>query len=213
MWRGGFASIPGVIPFGSLRRRQQIRIPDNFPQVTIGISKVTGIATIECRLRVSDDFGTSPTRRLNDLIDLATIQNIVSYCEGSRGYRLLRQPRVVGNIILRPDRELQTAGQVEERNSAVFKFATDDAFGGEAKSVPIESQRSFEVCYAQCYDGDARLHDHTLPIDAGTLVVLGRYECSGRTREARVGPTLLHLLYTKEKYSSEQSTSMLNSAT
>src|SRR5690606_28771269 len=96
------------------------------------------------------------------------------------------QAGVMGDVVLRPDGEFQPTRQIEEGDRAMRELATDNAFGREAEAVTIEGKRSFEIGNAEREDGDLRFHGSYpsyRPLHhADAPIVLGRYQCNGRTR-------------------------------
>ena len=106
----------------------------------IGIAEIPGIATVEGLLRRLYDLGARAPRCAHYLVDCFAVQDVVSNREGRRRCSMLRQTGVIGNIVLRPYRELQPTRQFEEGDRTMFELATDDAFRREAEAVSVEGQ-------------------------------------------------------------------------
>lgn len=81
---------------------------------------------------------------------------------------MLGQTRVMRKIILRPDSELYSAGQIEEGHCTMLEFATDNAFGRQTKAVAIKYEGLFEISHAQRHNRNPRLHVHTFAIGVRT---------------------------------------------
>src|SRR5262249_10499234 len=58
-----------------------------------------------------------------------------------------------------PDREDEAVLQLKEGHSAVFVFRAEDASRGQAKTVPIERERAFQVIYPERNRCQSRLHE------------------------------------------------------
>jgi hypothetical protein len=56
-----------------------------------------------------------------------------------------RDPGVVREALARPERELETALELEKRHGAVLEFFADDALGLPAEAVAIEPHRALQV--------------------------------------------------------------------
>lgn len=90
------------------------KVLDAFPNVSVLVSKISVIATVERSLGDLDDVRSSPMRRMHDFINIFKAQDIVPDRKGCGTNRVLRQARVMGKIILCPDSELYPAGRLEE---------------------------------------------------------------------------------------------------
>ena len=64
----------------------------------------------------------------------------------------------MSDVVLRPDRELDPSGQLEEGNGAVLEFAADDAFGRQSETVTIECERPFQIGHTEREDRYTRFH-------------------------------------------------------
>jgi hypothetical protein len=133
-------------------------IPYNFPDMPVRVAEVAGIAAIECVLRRLDDLGAGAPRLLDRLVDLFPARHIVADRERRRTVPGLRQARIVGDVVLRPDRELQSSREVEEGHGAVLEFAADDAFCRQAETIAVKCQRPLQVGDGQRQHGYARFH-------------------------------------------------------
>ncbi len=51
----------------------------------------------------------------------------------------------MSDVVLRPDRELHTIRELEERNGAVLELTADDAFRRQPETVTIERERLLQI--------------------------------------------------------------------
>ena len=100
--------------------------------MAIGVSKIASIAAIESILRRLNHLRPGFASSGHDLIDLCPIRNIMLKRESGWRHRLLGEPCVMRDSVLRPDRQLQPVGEVEKGNGTMGKFPTDDACSGKA---------------------------------------------------------------------------------
>jgi hypothetical protein len=68
------------------------------------------------------------------------------------------QAGIVRQAAARPQRQAQTALEVEERHRAVLVFGADDALGIPAEAVAVEADGAPEVVHGKSDERDARLH-------------------------------------------------------
>jgi hypothetical protein len=64
----------------------------------------------------------------------------------------------MGDVILRPDRELHASRQLEEGNRAVLELAADDAFGRQPETVTIKRDGLLEIGHTEREDRNTGLH-------------------------------------------------------
>jgi hypothetical protein len=95
--------------------------------VTVGVGKVAVVATPEGFAGVLDDLRACLARASHRSVDVLRTINVVTEDELRRAVRRLRQARVVGDVVARPERELQSGLQVEECDGAVRELLADDA--------------------------------------------------------------------------------------
>src|SRR5215212_11269678 len=82
-------------------------VPDYFPQVSIGIAKISGIAPIECVLSRLDDFSSGACGLIHYFVNFFPAHNIVSDRESGGADRCLGHAAIVGDVVLGPDSEFQ----------------------------------------------------------------------------------------------------------
>src|SRR5690606_30314597 len=137
---------------------QQLRIPDHFPQVPVGILEVARVAAPEGLLRRLHDGRSRLPGLLQHGIDLFPAQHVVSEGELRRARPARRQSGVVGDARARPDRKPEAGLQVEEGDGAMLELPADDAFGVQAETVAVEMQGPLQIIHANGDDGHAGLH-------------------------------------------------------
>ncbi len=82
--------------------RHKLGIPDDLPEMPIGILEIAGIAAIEGLLGGLDDLCSGGTGLRHHDVDLGFFGDVVADGEGGGARSRARQPRVVGNIGARP---------------------------------------------------------------------------------------------------------------
>src|SRR3954452_21288615 len=78
--------------------RQELRIPDDVPDMSIRILEIAGIPAIERLLGGLDNNGASPASLLHEFVDLVSSLDIVPDRERRRASSGLRKSGVVGDI-------------------------------------------------------------------------------------------------------------------
>src|SRR5687767_1357037 len=138
--------------------RQNLRVPRHFPDVTVRILKVAGVASPEGVACVLDDTSACAGCLLHQSVNLLARAHVVSERHICGATRLAWQPGVAGNARPRPERENEPALQLEERDCPVLELAADNALARQPEPVPIERERPIEVVDAKRYDSDSRFH-------------------------------------------------------
>ncbi len=115
----------------------------------VGIAEIPRIAAIKGVIRRLDDVRTRVPRGIDRVVDLTAGNDVVADGERRRTDGVLGKPGIGADIILRPDRQFQPAGQLEKRDGAVLELASDDALGRKAKPVAVEDQRPFKIGNAE----------------------------------------------------------------
>ena len=135
-----------------------VRIPDDFPQVAIGIRKIAGIPAPKRILCRFDDGRTGLFRLLHHRIHFF----FTAYIMADRAFRGtwpgLGNFCVVRNIRPRPKRELQPVLQIEKGDCAMLKFRADDPVRRQPQPVAIKLQRPLQIVHALCNDCDSWFH-------------------------------------------------------
>lgn len=114
----------------------------------IGVLEIAGVASPKRILGRLDYLGTRAFRLLHDRVDFIFAAYIVS--DGKLGGAVsgFRNVRIVGDVMARPNRKLQSGLQVKKGNSPMFKFLTNNPLSWQSQSVAIKRQRSFQIVYA-----------------------------------------------------------------
>jgi hypothetical protein len=94
----------------------------------------------------------------HDLIDLGLRTDVMRDADVGQARPTDRQAGIARETRARPERQLQTVHQVEERDRAVLEFLADDAFGFPAQAVAIEADGLFEVADAERDQGYPRFY-------------------------------------------------------
>ncbi len=61
-----------------------------------------------------------------------------------------------------PDSELESGLQVKKGNRTLLEFLSDDAFGLEPETVPVEPERPFQIIDAERDNSYSWLHERFL---------------------------------------------------
>src|SRR6185295_437299 len=130
---------------GISRLRKETRIEEHFPQVIVGILEVPRVSAPESLLRLFDDSCAGARRLLHDRVDFLFARHVVADRKLRRSVSGLGEAGVMGEVVARPGRELESAAQFEERNRSVFELRPDNALGRRPKAVTVKAQRTFEV--------------------------------------------------------------------
>src|SRR5688572_789842 len=139
--------------------RQHPRVPRDFPQVTVRILEIPGVAAPESVGSWLHDRRAGVARLIHDRIDFVSGRDVVAKCEVGRTRAADLESRVMSEACARPDRQLQAALQIEEGDSPVLEFPADNAVGLEAKTVAIEAKRPLQVVNAERDEGHSRFHE------------------------------------------------------
>ena len=135
-----------------------MRVPCHFPQVPVGILKVTRVTSPEGILRRFDDDRTRFPCLLHDVIDLGPGRNVMSKSEIG-GTRLARgKAGIMRETFARPDGKLESGLQIEEGNRSMLELVSDDTFRLQPKAVTVEIERSFQIIDAERNECYALLH-------------------------------------------------------
>src|SRR5262245_32178989 len=137
-------------------------IPRHFPQMPVEILEVSGVAAPEPIVRRLHADGTCVPGLLHHGVDFGLRSDVVGDAELGLAATAQGDAGIVGQAPARPERELQTGLEIEERDRPVFELRADDAFGLEAEPVAIELDRSLEVVDAECDEGYPRFHERAL---------------------------------------------------
>ena len=131
-------------PEGSAQRLEA-RIERHFPQVTVRILEVAGVAAIERRLRSLDDLRPRLLRLPHDRVDFLPGGDVVADGELERAGCLQGQAAVRGEALAWPQGQLQSRAQVEEGDRAILQLRADDALRAESQAIPVERDGALEV--------------------------------------------------------------------
>src|SRR5262245_19595350 len=103
--------------------REKSGIEHDLPEMPIRIGDVPDVAAPERLLRRLHDGRASLLRLLHDGVDFLLASHVVADRELGAAARGLRESGIVCETVPRPDRELETLLQVEERDGAVLELA------------------------------------------------------------------------------------------
>jgi hypothetical protein len=62
-----------------------------------------------------------------------------------------------------PESQTQARLKLDEHNSPVLELFANDAFGGKAQAITVETQRGFKIINAESDNCDSRFHMTWLP--------------------------------------------------
>src|SRR5438309_8009524 len=124
----------------------------------VRVLKVAGVAAVKRIAGALQDARSSLGRLRHYGIDFGFRGYVVREAELGCAPRTDCDARIMGEARARPERELESRLQIEERHGAMLELGADDAFGVQAQPVAVEPQRALEVVNAQGDERDARLH-------------------------------------------------------
>src|SRR6185436_5039312 len=134
--------------------RHPLRIECHFPDMTVGVLEVAGVAAPEGFVRRLQDRCARRLHLRHDAVDFIFGTHVVRKGELGRTAWTDRQAGVVSDALTRPECETQARLQLKEHDCSVLELLADDAFRRKSKPVAIEAQRLLQVFHAQCYKGD-----------------------------------------------------------
>src|ERR1700738_1209537 len=106
--------------------------------MTIGILEVAGISAPESCVRFLDYLRAGLSCPLHDSIDFLIVADVVTDCEFGGALRAFSDPRIIGYVASRPERELQARLQIKKGHGAVLEFLSKDSLGRKPEAVAIE---------------------------------------------------------------------------
>src|SRR5262245_65487987 len=107
--------------------------------MSVWVLEVTGVAAPERVVRPLDDDGARGFGLGHRRIDFGFRRNVVPEGERRRARGAGSDSGVMSDTRSRPERELQTCLQVEERHSAIFELSSEDPIGLETEAVTVET--------------------------------------------------------------------------
>ncbi|HEY0624556.1 MAG TPA: hypothetical protein VGD28_15915 [Sphingomonas sp.] len=116
------------------------------------------MAAIESVRRFLDDLRAGTPRLLDHLGHFLAARHVMAEGEGGRADGRLGEAGVVGDVVLRPDRQPDAPFKLEEGDRAMLIFAPDDALARQPEAVAIEGERAIEIGDAKRQDGKAGSH-------------------------------------------------------
>jgi hypothetical protein len=163
------------------------RVPDDLPEVAVGIAEVPRIDPPGAVVRLVGHGCTGGSRSSDDRVDLVLARNDLADAELTGLRTLQRNAGVLRQLRPRPDGQDESALQLEHRDGAcgalvvAREFGAEDARRIEPEAVAVERERPLEIVDRERDDIDAGFHLSFLPIDRRT-----RTKSSGKKRPPRL---------------------------
>src|SRR5262245_15571491 len=124
----------------------------------VGILKVSGVPTPECLGGRFGDSGSSLFCLFHNAINFSFTADVVTDCKFGWIRHRSSDIRIPLNTAARPKSKLQSPLQIEECDSAIFKFLANDSFGFKTETIAIEGYSLLQVINTQRKQRNPRFH-------------------------------------------------------